>query len=322
MHEQDMGKRAMVSAWISLISNILLTGIKIITGVMFNSKVLVADGVHNAGDVIASATALGAMRISSLPPDEDHPYGHGKAEVIGASVVAVILFAAGIFIGYHSIMALFEPMPKEHILALVAAIISLLWKQWLYIYTIRIGRAANSQGLIATAKDHLADVYASAAAVLGIGLGLIGEHWSIHILSYGDPIAGFVVALLVLRLAWEMGRESIDVLMEKAIATEEIESYAEAALSVAEVQRIDRIRAREHGHYIIVDIRASVDASLTIQQGHDIIRLIKGAVMKQEPRVYEVLVHLNPWYADTPDKANLAPQEHKNNSVTDKENYH
>lgn len=86
--------------------------------------------------------------------------------------------------------------------------------------------------------------------------------------------------------------------MEKAIATEEIESYAAAALSVAEVQRIDRIRAREHGHYIIVDIRASVDASLTIQQGHDIIRLIKGAVMKREPRVYEVLVHLNPWYAD------------------------
>lgn len=161
MQEQDMGKRAMVSAWISLISNILLTGIKIITGLMFNSKVLVADGVHNAGDVIASATALGAMRISSQPPDEDHPYGHGKAEVIGASVVAVILFGAGIFIGYHSIAALFEPMPQEHILALVAAIISLLWKQWLYIYTIRIGRAANSQGLIATAKDHLADVYAS-----------------------------------------------------------------------------------------------------------------------------------------------------------------
>ncbi|AZH31555.1 cation diffusion facilitator family transporter [Paenibacillus sp. M-152] len=298
MQEQDMGKRAMVSAWISLISNILLTGIKIIAGLMFNSKVLVADGVHNAGDVIASATALGAMRISSQPPDEDHPYGHGKAEVIGASVVAVILFGAGIFIGYHSIAALFEPMPQEHILALVAAIISLLWKQWLYIYTIRIGRAANSQGLIATGKDHLADVYASGAAVLGIGLGLIGEHWDIPILSYGDPIAGFVVALLVLKLAWEMGRESIDVLMEKAIATEEIESYAAAALSVAEVQRIDRIRAREHGHYIIVDIRASVDAFLTIQQGHDIIRLIKRAVMQREPRVYEVLVHLNPWYAD------------------------
>lgn len=204
MQEQDMGKRAMVSAWISLISNILLTGIKIITGLMFNSKVLVADGVHNAGDVIASATALGAMRISSQPPDEDHPYGHGKAEVIGASVVAVILFGAGIFIGYHSIAALFEPMPQEHILALVKRHYFLALETVAVYLHDSYRESGNSQGLIATAKDHLADVYASGAAVLGIGLGLIGEHWGISILSYGDPIAGFVVALLVLKLAWEM----------------------------------------------------------------------------------------------------------------------
>jgi cation diffusion facilitator family transporter len=113
--------QSMIAAWVSLISNILLTGIKILVGLIFKSQVLVADGVHNAGDVIASAATLTSMRISKRPPDEDHPYGHGKAEVIGAGIVAIILAAAALYIGYNSIMVLFEPIPEAHVIAFVAA---------------------------------------------------------------------------------------------------------------------------------------------------------------------------------------------------------
>lgn len=287
---------SMLAAWLSLFSNIALTLLKLIVGFLFNSQVLIADGIHNAGDVIASATALGSMRISAIPPDEDHPYGHGKAEVVGASMVAVILMLAALYIGYHSILLLFEPPAQPHVIALLAAAVSMIWKLALYVYTMKIGRAANSKGLIATAQDHLADVYASAAAFLGIGLALIGEHYDYELLAYGDPIAGIIVALLILKLAYETGRESIDILMEKAVQPQKIDAYTTVLSAMPEVKRIDRIRAREHGHYIVVDIRIGVDATLTIQQGHDISRLMKKNIMHSDPQVTEVLVHLNPWY--------------------------
>ncbi|WP_391205313.1 cation diffusion facilitator family transporter [Psychrobacillus sp. L4] len=289
-------KQSSFAIWISLISNVFLTILKIIVGLLFNSQVLLADGVHNAGDVIASVAALSAMRVSKRPPDEDHPYGHGKAEVVGAAIVAIILGIAALYIGYHSVLALFETPHKATFTVLIAAIISLIWKQVLYVYTINIGKKVNSKGLIATAYDHLADVYASLAAVIGIGLAMIGDYFHIGILAYGDPVAGIIVAFLVLKLAIGMGRESIDVLMEKTVDSETMEIMFELVRSVPLVKRIDRIRAREHGHYIIVDVRVSLPATLSIQEGHDVSKEIKKAIINRYSNVEEVLVHVNPWY--------------------------
>ncbi|OBZ08248.1 MULTISPECIES: cation diffusion facilitator family transporter [Bacillales] len=295
---ESTSNQSAFAIWTSLISNILLTAMKLIIGFLFSSQVLIADGVHNAGDVFATTAALISMMISKRPPDKDHPYGHGKAEVIGAGIVAVILILAAVYMGYHSIMALMEPAHQATLLVLIAAAISLVWKQWLYVYTMRIGKKINSSGLIATAYDHLADVYASLAAVVGIALAMIGDHFNIHILKYGDPIAGIIVAYFVLKLAIHMGRTSIDVLMEKNIDEDRMEEITQLVRSIPEVKRIDRIRAREHGHYMIVDVRVGIPAELSVQDGHDISRKIKQTIMEQNPLVEEVLIHLNPWYQD------------------------
>jgi len=288
----------LIAAWVSLISNVFLTIIKIVVGILFNSQVLIADGVHNGADVIASLASLTSMRISARPADEDHPYGHGKAEVLASLIVAIILALAGLYIAYHSVELLFEPPEDAHVLALAAAFVSLVWKQALYVYTIRLGKMTNSKGLIATAYDHLADVYASIAAVVGIGLALLGERYDIPYTEYGDPVAGIIVALLVLKLALQMGRESMHILMETNVAQEKLEQYAMLVISVPQVKRIDRLRAREHGHYILVDVRVGVPGYLTIQEGHDISRQIKGSIMAHHADVDEVLVHLNPWYEE------------------------
>jgi cation diffusion facilitator family transporter len=288
---------SMLAIWISLASNVVLTAIKIIIGLLTSSQVLIADGIHNAGDVIASGTAYSSMRVSTKPADKEHPYGHGKAEVLGAFIVAIILGGAAFYMGYYSILALFKPVGEAHWIAFAAAVISLIWKQVLYVYTMRIGKQMNSKGLIATAYDHLADVYASIAASVGIGLALLGDHFNLAYLSYGDPVAGIIVSFLVLKLAFEMGKESFDILMEKSIADSEIEEYAALIRTTPEVKRIDRLRAREHGHYILVDARLAVPGTMTIQQGHDIIRTIKQRIMEKHKDVGEVLVHLNPWYA-------------------------
>ena len=114
-----------IAVWISLISNIILTILKIVVGTLFHSPVLLADGYHNAGDVVASGAALTSMRISKQPADEDHPYGHGKAEVIGPAIVATILGLAAIYIAYESISAIFSAPEKQRMTAFVTASLSL-----------------------------------------------------------------------------------------------------------------------------------------------------------------------------------------------------
>ena len=282
--------------WISLMSNIVLTVLKILVGILFNSPVLLADGFHNAGDVVASAAALTSMRFSQRPADEDHPYGHGKAEVIGSGIVAIILAAASIYIGYEAVKTFFEEPAKASVIALITAIVSLFWKQGLYIYTMRVGKKANSKGLIATAYDHLADVYASLAAVVGIGLALIGDAFDIPFLAFGDPFAGVIVSILVLRLAYEIGKEAMDILMEKNVSEDRLREFAALIRTIPEVRRIDRLRAREHGHYVLVDLRIGIPGTLTIQEGHDISSEIRNLIINEHPDVDEVLIHLNPWY--------------------------
>lgn len=293
---QNHSIASVFAIWISLMSNIVLTVLKILVGVLFNSPVLLADGFHNAGDVVASAAALTSMRFSQRPADDDHPYGHGKAEVIGSGLVAIILGIAAIYIGYEAVKTFFEEPAKASVIALITAIISLLWKQALYIYTMRIGKKVNSKGLIATAYDHLADVYASLAAVVGIGLALIGDTYNVPILLYGDPFAGVIVSVLVLRLAYEIGIEAMDILMEKNVSKDRLREFAALIRTVPEVKRIDRLRAREHGHYVLVDLRIGISGTLTIQEGHDISSKIRNLIINEHADVDEVLIHLNPWY--------------------------
>ncbi|MGO0059364.1 cation diffusion facilitator family transporter [Brevibacillus fluminis] len=290
--------KSVIALWISLFSNIVLTAVKIIVGYLFNSQVLIADGIHNAGDVIATFAALTSSLVSKKPADEDHPYGHGKAEVIASAIVSIILVFAALLMVYKSIEALFEPAAEASLIALYAAFISLVWKQVLYVYCIRLGKAQNSKSLIATANDHLADVYASIAAVTGIGATLIGEHYGIPLTDYGDPIAGIIVSYFVVKLAYEMGKESIGILMEKNLPEDQLLLFKHIVSTIPQVKRIDRIRAREHGHYVIVDIRVSVPNELTVKEGHDISRLIKKSIMNEHQGVEEVLVHLNPWFEE------------------------
>lgn len=309
MTQQTEGKsQSLVAAWISLISNIILTLLKTVVGFLFKSPSLVADGVHNAADVVASGASLASMKLSKLPADEEHPYGHGKAEVLASGFVAILLGIIALYMIFESVKAFFAPVSTTHVISLVAGVVSLVWKQILYVYTIRIGKRENSKGLIATAYDHLSDVYASIAVVIGLGIALTGQHFHWPIARYGDALASIVVSLIILRLAFRMGVDAGNILMERNVPEEQLLEYECFILDVPQVKRIDRIRAREHGHYIIVDVRVSVPGDLTVKTGHDISRSIKRGMMKRFPNIQEVLVHINPWFAKE-DEETVQPQE-------------
>jgi cation diffusion facilitator family transporter len=287
--------KALWAAWISLFSNVLLTIGKIMIGYLMGSPSLLADGIHNAADVLASAASLFSMRISQRPADLDHPYGHGKAEIIASAIVAMILAFAAVYMIFEAVQSFFEPVQQPHLLALLAGIVSIIWKQVLYVYTMRIGKEEKSKGLIATAYDHLSDVYASFAVVVGVGSALLSRYLSLPFLRRGDSIASVIVSLLILYLAYRMAREAVDVLMEKSVSEEMLKQYQAVIMQVPLVKRIDNLRARDHGHYILIDVRVSVPGDLTVKKGHDVTKIIQKRLLDGFEDVQEVLVHVNPW---------------------------
>ncbi|MDB5085822.1 MAG: cation transporter [Bacilli bacterium] len=289
-------KQGAQAAWISVVSNLILTLLKLAVGTFAASQALIADGIHSAADVVASVVVLISMAVAGRPADEEHPYGHGKAEVIASLLVAGLLIGASIEIAITGIRSLGQPATAPALLSLGTAAFSLIAKQTLYVYTYRLGKRLNSQALLATAVDHRADVAASGAAVLGIGIAVLGLWTGKPVLYYGDPVAGIIVALLIIRLAYVTGREAIDTLLERNVSSALIASFEECIRSTPGVQRIDKIRARDLGHYIVVDIRIGVSGERSIQEGHDIASSIRETIMKRYQEVQEVLIHINPWY--------------------------
>jgi len=286
----------MFAAWVGLISNVLLSGIKIVIGSLFRSPSLVADGINNGADILASVVSLGSMKASVQPADQEHPYGHGKIEVIASFLISIFLGIAAIVMIKESVEAMLQPTASFHGVTLIVALVSFVWKLFLYHYTVRIGKALNSKGLVATAYDHFADMMASLAVVAGIGFSWLCELFEIPGGFLGDPIAGIIVSLIICWIAYKMGMDSFHILIERNVSQSALAAYRESVLKVPHVKRIDRIRARDHGHYVLIDVRVSVPAELTVQEGHDIAREIKHQLMDDYKEIKEVLVHVNPWY--------------------------
>ncbi|MGX6446072.1 cation diffusion facilitator family transporter [Neobacillus sp. K501] len=285
-------------AWISLISNIILTIGKMVIGWFGNSDAVFADGIHSAADVFASVIVLLVIKLANKPADDEHPYGHGKAEVIVSGVVGILLFLVSIYVVFEGISGFFHEVESPSLLAMWIALVSYVAKIILYRSSLRIAKQHNSKAIEAIAFDHKADIVASIAAAIGVLLSFIGERFDIPFLLYGDKAASIFVAYLIFKIAKEMLIEAFDILLERNIDAETLQEYIGIVNSFQEVKRIDRIRAREHGHYILVDLRISIDHYKTIKEGHDLAKLIKGKLMESNDNIEEVLIHLNPYFPE------------------------
>ncbi len=285
-------------AWISLWANIILTVGKIIIGWIGNSDAVFADGIHSGADVLASVIVLFVIKISNKSADDEHPYGHGKAEIIVSGLIAILLILVSLYIVYEAISGFFHPIESPSILALWIAILSYGLKVYLYRYSFRISIQQNSKAIEAIAFDHKADIVASIAASVGVLLAVVGDKFQLGFLMYADKVASLFVAYLIFKIAKEMLTESFDILLERSVPVETLNAYIATISEFKEVKRIDRIRARELGHYIIVDLRIAVDHSKTIKEGHDLSREIKLAMMNKFDNIQEVLIHLNPYFPE------------------------
>jgi cation diffusion facilitator family transporter len=285
-------------AWISLISNIILTVGKLIIGSYGNSDAVFADGIHSAADVFASIIVLLVIKIANKPADQEHPYGHGKAEVIVSGIIGILLLFVSIYVVYEGISGFFHEVETPSFLAMWVAIFSYITKIILYRTSLRVAKQNNSKAIEAIAFDHKADIVASIAAAIGVLLSISGERFDLQFLLYADKAASIFVAYLIYKIAKELLIEAFDILLERNINTEIIQEYIAIVNGFPEVRRIDRIRARELGHYVVVDLRISIDHFKTIKQGHDLAKSIKRKLMDKYDNVNEVLIHLNPYFPE------------------------
>ncbi|MDT8861539.1 cation diffusion facilitator family transporter [Alkalihalobacillus sp. MEB130] len=295
MSEADVRYRKVrFAAWVGIIGNIILAIIKAVIGIMANSRALVADAVHSASDVVGSVVVLIGVRAAKLPPDRDHPYGHGKAESVAAIIVAVLLFIVGFEIALGAFQSFFEPVEVPKVIAIYAVIFSIVVKELMFRYKYQLGKKYKSEALMTDAWHHRSDVFSSFAALIGIGAAILGGYLNIPWLVYGDSVASAFVAILIGKMAWTLGKQSIHNALDHVLHEEDTVEMKKAAASVEGVLRIDEFLAREHGHYVIIDIKVSVDPSITVEEGHTIGKRVKVRLL-EEKNVHDVLVHINPY---------------------------
>ncbi|MBP1930447.1 cation diffusion facilitator family transporter [Ammoniphilus resinae] len=300
--KEERFQKAEFAAWLGIIGNIALAAIKGIIGMVANSKALIADAVHSASDVIGSFAVLIGLKAAQKPPDEDHPYGHGKAESIAAIIVSILLFIVGLEVGYSSLKSFFLPLEAPGMIAIYAAFGSIVVKEMLFRYKYSLGKKLNSQALIANAWEHRSDVYSSFAALVGIGGAILGGWLNSPFLLYLDPLAGLAVSILVLKMAYNIMKESIHNTLDRVIDRENAKELVESVERVEGVMKVNSLLARENGHYVIVDVKIGVQPDITVEAGHAIGKEVKMRLMSDYSHVHDVMVHVNPYNGQFPEQ--------------------
>ncbi|SDY20171.1 cation diffusion facilitator family transporter [Evansella caseinilytica] len=289
-------KQAEMATWLGIVVNGLLAIMKGIIGWIAGSKALLADAVHSASDVVGSVAVLAGLRTAQKPPDEEHPYGHGKAENIAAIIVAILLIVVGIEIAISSSRTFIgEPPVAPGEIALLAIVISIIVKELIFQYKYRLAKKINSSALMAEAWHHRSDVLSSVAALFGVGGAVIGKQLDYPLLVYLDPLAGLIVSLFIIKVGYSLAKDASLVMMEKVLAAEETKVFFETAADIQGVKRVDELLARTHGHYIVIDIRVSVDPDISVEEGHLISKNVKKALLTNFTEIKKVFVHINPY---------------------------
>ncbi|WP_368654362.1 cation diffusion facilitator family transporter [Ornithinibacillus sp. 4-3] len=298
MHETS--RVIIVATWVGIIVNALLTILKAVGGLISGSRALLADALHSASDIVGSIVILFAVKIAAKPPDEEHPYGHGKAENIASFIIALLLIVVGVEISISSVKIFFGEQPvAPTMLALIIIIISLLVKEVLFHYKYYLGKKHNSAALISEAWHHRSDSLSSLAVLVGITAAMLGEHFNIPLLVYGDAIAGIGVSIIVIKVGVDLAKESSVIMMEKVLEPDATQTFKETALNIEGVKKIDQLLARTHGRYVVIDVKISVDPYITVEEGHAIARKVKQTLQNKHADIEDVLVHVNPYNKDS-----------------------
>jgi len=277
-------------ALLGLAINVAFATVKIAAGIIGHAYVLIADGIESALDIGGSIVIWGGLTVAARPPDQTHPYGHGKAEPIAAIVVALGVLVAAIGLAIESVREILTPHhgPAPFTLAILVVVIAV--KEILFRYVNRVGKDFESTAVQTDAWHHRSDALTSTAAFIGISTALIGgERWR----SADDWAALFACAVIAangVRLLLPAFHEIMDTAPRARI----VRAICGVAISVPGVVEVEKCRARKMGLEFYVDLHARVDGNISVHEGHEIAHRVKAAIQQDNPRVADVLVHIEP----------------------------
>ncbi|WP_042463974.1 cation diffusion facilitator family transporter [Neobacillus dielmonensis] len=271
---------------ISIAVYLFLAALKIIVGYLANSEALKADGLNNTTDIVSSLVVFIGLRVSQRPADDDHPYGHWKAETVASMVSSFIMMAVGIGVLFEAVSTVVKgketsPDPISAITGLLCAVVMYL----VYRYNRTLAKKTSSQAVMAAAKDNLSDAWVS----IGTTLGILGAQLN---LPWLDPVTAVVVGLLICHTAWDIFRDSSHRLTD-GFDVNEIDAFKVTVQGISGVKGIKDLKARNYGSSAVVDIVILVNSNLNVRDAHDVADKVETELRKEHD-VFDVNVHVEP----------------------------
>ncbi len=288
---QDYEKVAVKVSMVSITANCILTVFKLLAGIIAHSGAMVSDAIHSASDVFSTVVVIIGVKISGRESDKDHPYGHERMECVAAIVLATILAATGLGIGYTAVGKIaagdYMRLAVPGRLALVAAVVSIAVKEGMYQYTRVNAKRIDSGALMADAWHHRSDAMSSVGALAGIAGSRMG-------FPLADTIASVVICLFIEKAAYEIFRDAVNKMVDKACGEEMETEFKQCAAVQEGVLGVDLLHTRVFGNKIYVDIEIRVDGDKTLREAHGIAEHVHDAIEKNFPKVKHIMVHVNP----------------------------
>lgn len=287
----EIERLAMRVSLITLVINAVLSVLKLAAGIIASSGAMVSDAVHSASDVFSTLLVMFGVHMAARAEDRDHPYGHERLECVTALLLAIMLLATGLGIGINGAknisLALAGELAAPGALALWAAVVSIVVKEWMFHYTKRAATRTNSGALLADAWHHRSDALSS----IGSFVGVLGARLGWPVL---DPIAALVIALFIVKVAYDIAMDAFDKMVDHACDDETVAKIRRLALTTDGVLTLDELKTRRFGSKSYVDIEIGVDAQLSLIEAHNIAEALHDRIETELPEVKHCMVHVNP----------------------------
>jgi cation diffusion facilitator family transporter len=273
-------------AWVSIIAYLLLSALKLLVGTVSGSQALLADGLNNTTDIIASVAILIGLKISRKPPDRDHRYGHFRAETIAALVASFVMAAVGVQVLYQAVAKFFKPtLGTPDMIAAWTALFCALAMYLVFRYNFKLATRINSHAMMAAAKDNRSDAFVSVGAFIGITGSQFGLPWL-------DPLSALLVGLIICKTAWNIFHDASHALTD-GFDVKQLAHIRKTIDKTPGVEAIRDIKARVHGNNVLVDVTIEVNNMLNVVESHDITEKIEERML-EEHKITHVFVHIEP----------------------------
>ena len=275
---------------IGALVNLVLIGLKMVAGIFGKSNALIADGVHSISDLFTDVVVLIGIWRGRRPPDDRHPFGHGRIEALFTAVVGISLVGTALYLGFEAAKDIYlHRASHPNVLAIVGAGVSIILKEVLYRYTLLAGRRMKSQLVVANAWHHRSDALSSVAVLAGVALAQVKPSWQIF-----DAVAALLVSFLILKVGLDIMGNTFRELSDAAPIPETLNDIRQCALNVEGVMDAHDLRVRTSGGLHQIEIHIVVDASLTVKEGHGIAKTVEACLINDIEDAGRAIVHVDP----------------------------